>query len=170
MCCGTWSRAVVFFFLHLFVLKGMLFFMKSLNHAHQLGKDGEYLALKTLQAKGWKIVVTNWRPAGSEHGLEIDIVAFEKKTLVFVEVKTRSRHNHKDSIPTLAAFTPKKQRTLIRAARQYLATHDLWDCSCRFDLICLDKSPEGQYAVEHFSNVIELGNFVDSEHASWQPW
>ncbi len=139
--------------------------------AHHLitGQVGEDLVIKTLKEKGWKVLSTNWRPPGKEQCLELDIVAKDKGTLVFVEVKTRKRKKH-DGIPTLAAFTAKKQQNMLKAAMHYLAHFELWSSPCRFDLFCIDNSPEGHNTVEHFSNVIELGNFVDSQHTSWQPW
>lgn len=55
-----------------------------------VGNDGEEAATRHLQGRGWHILNRNWRPEGAFHGLELDIVARDGDTLVFVEVKTRS--------------------------------------------------------------------------------
>jgi len=63
------------------------------NRAHQLGRYGEDLAARFLQAGGFKVLYRNFR---ASHGGEIDIVCRDKElnTLVFVEVKTRSSVAH----------------------------------------------------------------------------
>ena len=53
------------------------------------GKTGEILAVEFLAKRGFKVIETNWRY--SRCG-EIDIIAFDNKTLAFIEVKTRNRH------------------------------------------------------------------------------
>jgi len=50
------------------------------------GKQGEALALEFIKNKGYKVLATNWRYRRSE----VDIIAMDQKTLVFIEVKTRS--------------------------------------------------------------------------------
>lgn len=144
--------------------------MKEQARHIAVGNEGEALALRFLGAKGWRVRHRNWRPQGRERGLELDIVAQDGPTLVFVEVKTRVHKAGASAIPALAAFTPRKRSTLVRAARRYLAAHDLWDAACRFDLVLVDKAPGEEYRVEHFCDVIEFGHIVDSGHASWQPW
>lgn len=58
------------------------------SRAAALGRDGEDIAVAHLEAQGWQIIDRNWRcPSG-----ELDIVAWDEdeRTLVFVEVKSRS--------------------------------------------------------------------------------
>jgi putative endonuclease len=137
-----------------------------------LGRLGEQAAERLLRGHGWRIEVRNWRPSGSHRQLELDLVARADGVLVFVEVKTRQRPAGGDrtAFPTHAAFTAKKQRSLVQAARLYLSEHGLWDIPCRFDLICVDRLADGRLAVEHHRNVIALGHTVDSGHTPWQPW
>ena len=140
-----------------------------------LGVAGEDAAARFLERRGWRIEARNWRPSGARQGLELDVVARHKDSVVFVEVKTRSRKGQggagrSPDIPVHAAFTGQKQAKLVRAARCYLAAHDLWNLPCRFDLVCVEHAPDGRWMLEHHINVIELGNFVDSGDASWQPW
>jgi putative endonuclease len=80
---------------------------------NELGKDGEQLAVKWLEEKGYSILHRNWRHSH----YEIDIVASKGKFLHFVEVKARnnSRYgNPEDSV------TKKKFKNLQKAADEYL--------------------------------------------------
>lgn len=142
-----------------------------------LGAEGETAAAAFLAARGWEILERNWRPQGARHVLEIDLVARHQGVLVFVEVKTRSRRIPgapaslpPAEIPLYASFTPQKQRNLVQAARHYLTLGSLWDAPCRFDLVCMERFPDGHFETEHFANVIELGQTLDRGDSSWQPW
>ncbi len=132
-----------------------------------LGRAGEERALLFLQSRGYAVLERNWRPSGALRGFELDMVARDGDTLVFVEVKTRAEAG---GIPVHAAFTAKKRARMARAARMYLAVHELWDLPCRFDLICATGDGSGGLILEHHRNVIEFGKTVDNRHASWQPW
>jgi len=80
---------------------------------NELGKDGEQLAVKWLEEKGYAILHRNWRHSH----YEIDIVATKGKFLHFVEVKARNNSpygNPEDSV------TKKKFKNLQRAADEYL--------------------------------------------------
>ena len=144
-----------------------------------LGAAGEEAAASFLRELGWRIVARNWRPAGAYRGFELDVVAQSKGVLVFVEVKTRTVRKYAGQkqiqhvglhVPVYAAFTHTKQARMVCAARHYLAEHGLWDAPCRFDLICVERSPDRGMQLEHLHNVIEFGNFVDSSNTAWQPW
>lgn len=138
-----------------------------------LGAAGEEAAVRHLLGLGWKIRVRNWRPPGPRHALEIDIIAHDAAYLVFVEVKTRlleSLAPEQELIPVHAAFSPAKRRKITQAAMLFLNHEELWDIPCRFDLICVKRTPKGESLLEHHDNVIEFGNLVDSGHAPWQPW
>lgn len=77
-----------------------------------LGKKGEEIAARFLKSKGYKIIETNFRIRGGE----IDIIALDQNTLVYIEVKTRTSHlfgRPEESI------TPQKIRFLERAAKFY---------------------------------------------------
>jgi putative endonuclease len=76
------------------------------------GRLGERLAARHLRRNGYKVLYRNFRPP---HGGEIDIVCREKKTLVFVEVKTRSA----DGLGRPAdAVDAEKEEALIRGAQR----------------------------------------------------
>lgn len=92
------------------------------------GSKGEILAIEFLRDKGYKIVETNYK---NKLG-EIDIIALDGKTLVFVEVKCRS---------TLAFGRPyeavdaRKQQKIRRVAELYLVIKHKYYADCRFDII-----------------------------------
>ena len=103
---------------------------KKFRAAHlRLGRAGERAARQLLRAKNCDIVGRNWRTRSGE----IDILACDGATLVFVEVKTMHR--------TGRLFRPgsnyriSQMRRNVRAARQYLRELEAPDLSCRFDLI-----------------------------------
>jgi putative endonuclease len=71
---------------------------------------------------------------------EIDIVADDRGTVVFVEVKERRGDSHGTAVE---AVTPAKRRRIVSAARVYAATHGLSESALRFDVLAIDWGPEG---------------------------
>jgi putative endonuclease len=134
----------------------------------RLGKAGEDAAARFLAARGWRILDRNWRPPGRAARLELDIVAMHGDCLVFVEVRARTRAQVDFS--AYMAFPPRKQAKLARAAGHYLSGKNLWRLPCRFDLVYVERGPDGTLLLEHHPDVIEFGRLVDSGHAPWQPW
>ena len=96
--------------------------------AQTLGRTGEDYATRYLECLGWTILHRNWRCSSGE----IDIIARDGDTLVFVEVKTRiaSWAGH-----PLEAITPIKLRTLRTLGLRFLAEVDEWYPQFRFDAI-----------------------------------
>ena len=96
-----------------------------------MGKSGEDLAAGELERRGYAILERRYR---TRHG-EIDIVAREGGTTVFVEVKARTTAE----FGTAAwAVTRQKQRRLASMAVDYLTRHRLADRPCRFDVVAID--------------------------------
>jgi len=95
-----------------------------------LGKTGEEIATTYLRERGLQIVARNFRDKFGE----IDIIARDRGTYVFVEVKTR-RSNHFGTPEE--AVTTQKQRQVIRVAQSYLAKHQLFDVPTRFDVVAI---------------------------------
>lgn len=114
----------------------------------QLGDQGEKMALNFLQKLGYKIIETNFRkPFG-----EIDIIAKDKETLVFIEVKARS--NEKFGSPE-EAITFWKKRRIIKAAQYYLLKNNLKNIPFRIDVIAIKIDPLDKIAkIRHFKNAI----------------
>ena len=103
----------------------------------QTGDAAEDLALRHLQAQGLQLVQRNYRTPGRGGG-EIDLVMRDADgTLVFVEVRQRSRSDHGGA---LASITFAKKRRIIFAARHFLMrlTHEP---PCRFDVVTCE--PDG---------------------------
>jgi putative endonuclease len=98
-----------------------------------LGKKGEELAAAKLTAMKYRILERNYRcPLG-----EMDIIAREKGSLVFVEVKTRAT---RDFGGPAAAVHEKKQRQLSRVALLYLNHKKIRGVPARFDVVAVDLS------------------------------
>jgi len=95
------------------------------------GKTGEDLAVDELERRGYAILARRHR---TKHG-EIDIVARDGDTTVFVEVKARATAEFGTAA---AAVTRQKQRRLASMATDYLARHQLANTPCRFDVVAID--------------------------------
>lgn len=101
----------------------------------QFGKKGEEAAAAFLRKKGYRILKTNFRSKAGE----IDIVAEHKKTVVFVEVKSRSSEEFGSP---LSALTPFKQKKLGRLAQGFLARYKASGRECRFDVVSISGEPD----------------------------
>jgi putative endonuclease len=96
------------------------------------GARAEDLCAKLLRAAGLRIIERNWRCRLGE----IDLIAEERGTLVFAEVRMRSATFFGGAAESVTAA--KKQR-LVAAARLYLAGRP--EASCRFDVFLVDGAP-----------------------------
>jgi putative endonuclease len=92
---------------------------------------GEDLACAELQRRGYAILARRYR---TRHG-EIDIVARDGGTIVFVEVKARVGDEFGGGA---AAVTGWKQQRIVRMATDYLARQGLLESACRFDVVSVD--------------------------------
>ena len=104
------------------------------------GERAEAIAGEFLERHGLAIVARNFR---TRHG-EIDLVARDGETLVFVEVRLRSRE---DFGGAGASVTAKKRERLVAAALAYLAGLGR-EPPCRFDAILLDRLDPSRIAWE----------------------
>jgi putative endonuclease len=119
---------------------------------HQLtGRRGEEAAYFYLRRLGYTMVARNFR---SPHRRgEIDLIAWDKDVLCFVEVKTRTSHDVK---PAEAAVDQDKQRELRFMAREYLG-HLPPSCQWRFDIVSVYyEQPTNPPRFELFRNAIPL--------------
>ena len=115
----------------------------------RLGSSGEELAGRFLEKSGYRIVARNFRCRLGE----IDIIARDGETLVFIEVKTRTGAAFGSPA---AAVTMKKQRQIGRAAQWYLAENGLFETPARFDVIAIVRGKGGRHRVEHLPDAFEL--------------
>lgn len=100
-----------------------------------LGERGENVAAQYLRNKGYKIIIRNFR---CELG-EIDIIARDGKSLVFVEVKTRA---YDDPTPE-EQVNLAKQQAITRVAKMYLSRYGIPQPPARFDVVAV-VWPNGQ--------------------------
>ena len=118
-----------------------------------LGRRGENAAAKYLQKRGYVIVARGFRGRIGE----IDLIAVQGRTVVFIEVKTRTAHDA--GHPSEAVDEPK-QRRIIQTALAYLKRHDLLECSARFDIIAVTWPESGKRpAIEHFQDAFRPTDF-----------
>jgi putative endonuclease len=108
-----------------------------------LGSSGEDIACRYLERKRYEIIARGYRMLRGE----IDIVARDGRTLVFVEVKARADESH--GRPE-EAVTPAKQRQIRRIAQGYLLEHPAPGVDCRFDVIAILFRDDGEPRIEHF--------------------
>ena len=114
-----------------------------------LGKRGEDLACRALRRRGYVILDRRYRTRVGE----LDIVARDSRTLVFVEVKARA--SGRCGKP-LEAVTRRKQRRLATMAGDYLARKGWEGRPCRFDVVGVTLGERGQLAVEVVANAFEV--------------
>ena len=97
----------------------------------EFGKEGEDIAVDELERRGYEILARRYR---TRYG-EIDIVASDEGTIVFIEVKARATAEFGTAAE---AVTAQKQRRLASMATDYLARNHLVDRPCRFDVVAID--------------------------------
>ncbi len=106
-----------------------------MNKNRTLGIYGEDIAVKYLEAKGYAILTTNYRCKMGE----IDIIAADGNTIVFIEVKTRSTDKYGQPREFV---NHSKQNKIIKTALHYIVNKNLTDYMSRFDIvdILVDKN------------------------------
>ena len=114
----------------------------------ELGQLGEALALKKMKGLGYKCIVRNYRcPLG-----EVDLIAKDGKTLVFVEIKTRKR---KSLGYAKEAVTERKKRQLSKVALAYMKANDCSHMKSRFDVVAINII-NGKSEIEVIRNAFDL--------------
>lgn len=119
----------------------------SSDPRHELGATSEDQAAIFLKKKGYRILDRN---VAYKVG-EVDIVAEDGETLVFVEVRSRT---DPDQVHPAATVTRRKQRQIVRTAMAYCQHHKIRDTMIRFDVVAV-LGPEGE--IELYQNAFEAG-------------
>jgi putative endonuclease len=114
-----------------------------------LGGIGESIATTYLRGKGFTIVERNFRCVCGE----VDIVAREGRSIVFVEVKCRKNLEYG---PPQLAITPFKQRQISKAALVWLCKRKLFDVDARFDVIAILLHEHDLPEIEHIRDAFDL--------------
>lgn len=118
-------------------------------HNKTLGEKGENIAVTFLEAQRFVILERNFRCKAGE----VDIVARDGSTLVFVEVKTRRSYAY--GVPQLAV-TPFKQRQICKASLTWLAKNKRYDNNARFDVVAITLTNDVTPRIEHIKNAFDL--------------
>lgn len=111
------------------------------------GQRGEQLAADFLTHQGYTVIAVNWH---CRYG-EIDIIARQGDTTVFLEVRTRHA-----SLPesAFASISERKRERLIRAVHLYLARYHLEDALWRVDVIAIAFPESGSPIIEHVQDAL----------------
>jgi putative endonuclease len=126
------------------------------TEAGALGARGESVASDALVRRGYRIIERNCR---SRWG-ELDLVAYDGDTLVFVEVKARRSPQFGDPA---YAVDRRKQTRLIRLAERYLLRRRLGEPPCRFDVVLVEERAVLPPRVEVITNAF------DASTGGWRP-
>ncbi|MBU0665555.1 MAG: YraN family protein [Proteobacteria bacterium] len=116
-----------------------------------LGQQGEDLAVQYLLKVGYRIIERNYR---NYYG-EIDIIANEPKSFVFVEVKTR--RNVLFSHPC-EAVTRKKQIKISKVAMAYMTENNLTEVAARFDVVAILLPDDTPPKIDLIQNAFDLSD------------
>ncbi len=110
--------------------------------ARRLGQLGEEIAARHVQGLGWEIIKQNWScPQG-----EIDIIARDGQSVVFLEVRTRRGRNALDL--ALESIDQRKRERLLMLAELYQEQHLGSDEAVRIDVVGVAVGPDGLARVE----------------------
>jgi putative endonuclease len=117
-----------------FVLRTLGMFSRSRGAAHLvLGRRGESEALFYLQRLGYRFVAANFRVPYNRG--EIDLIGWDRDTLCFIEVKTRTDASF---APPSTAVTEAKQKHILSVAKRYIRRlSGVKRPSCRFDILSI---------------------------------
>ena len=119
-----------------------------------LGQAGEAAAARFLRRHGFIILARNLR---SRLG-ELDLLARDGPTLVFVEVKAR---RGRSGDPPAAAVDARKRARLARLALGYLAARRLGERACRFDVVGVSLDEAGRVTdVRHLRHAFDLDGWT----------
>jgi putative endonuclease len=121
--------------------------MSDTDPRHVFGREAEERAVTALIEQGYRILERNLRTRLGE----VDIVAMDGDTLVFVEVRARRDGS---AVHPAATVTRRKQRQVVRVAMLYCQKHDVRNTMIRFDVVAVLGENSG---IEIIRNAFEAG-------------
>ena len=128
---------------------GILGFFRRIAPRKTLGQRGEAEAARFLQRLGYLILARSRRLSPGE----LDLVALDGRTIVFIEVKTR---RSADTGHPSEAVDNIKQRKLTRLAVTFMKRHGLLEHPARFDVVAITwPEGRGKPTIEHFINAFD---------------
>lgn len=123
-------------------VRALIVLRRRASRGSSTGTEAEQIARRYLEQHGVRISATNYRTRQGE----IDIIGRDAETLVFVEVRCRSRADFGGAAESVDR---RKQQRIIRTALSYLQTNKLVDkVACRFDVVCVEPDNHHRYRVE----------------------
>lgn len=108
-----------------------------------VGQWGEWVALRHVRRLDWDVVARNWRG----HPGEVDLIAYDGPSLVFVEVKTRRLPT---PLPPEDNVDRKKERKLEALAMEFLFRYEITDVPVRFDVIAIETHDLKRFRLRHY--------------------
>ncbi len=111
---------------------------------NNLGRKGEELAKQHLENAGYEILDENWRFGKAE----VDLIAYQNKTIIFVEVKTRTGNAFGEPEDFVDAA---KQALLVSAADKFIELMG-FNGEARFDIVAILFDQQGNYRLNHIQD------------------
>lgn len=131
---------------------GHLPFIVKSFHPLEIGSRGEKIAVDFLKKKGLQILAKNYRFKKKE----IDIIAKDKDTICFIEVKTRTTKEF--GLPEEAIMN-RKMRNLINLALSYMKRYNFVDYNIRFDVVSIYFLKNNKPKIDYFKNAFISKDF-----------
>ena len=119
-----------------------------LHSSKKIGEIGEDIASNYLKSLGFLIICRNFR---SKFG-EIDIIAKDDNTLVFVEVKTRRNERFGAAVEQI---TKDKQKRIMRVAKEYFRQYKGSVNYTRFDVVAINLLPDGNRNIHYIKRAFD---------------
>lgn len=116
---------------------------------NDIGKAGEGIARDYLEERGYRILEQGWRYRRAE----VDLIAMQQRTLVFIEVKTRSS----TAFGQPEDFVTGHKEDLLAAAAHAYIDHIDHDWEVRFDIISILYLDEQAYSIKHIEDAFFPG-------------
>ena len=116
------------------------------------GTAGEELACRFLEAQGYQILTRNFACRSGE----VDVIARQDDTTVFVEVKDRSSSGHGEGYE---AVTAGKRARLVRAALIFASKHGLSERPLRFDVVSIKRTASVPAEIRHDAGAFDADGF-----------
>ena len=140
------AEAFLNFTLFILIFNLLINRRKLLADRKRLGRWGEKRSEKFLKRKGLKILTRNFRCKTGE----IDLIMVDSDgSVVFVEVKARADEKFAEAEDSI---TSAKKTRLRRTARFFLATHNIENRPCRFDIVTIILGQTGRPHIRHYEN------------------
>ncbi len=121
---------------------------KSPKSTYRKGREAEEMAVAWLESKGWTILDRNY----SFMRAEVDVVAYDQKCIVFVEV--RSLADTKFGYPE-ETIGREKEKQIYKAAEAWMYERKMEGSPARFDVVSIVQKENEAPSIQHFENAFQ---------------